>query len=113
MKISDFCLFISVVYFICAAVSIIIPVVRTKKILQDKAVSEDMIKFYKNKWCNENQKKYFGCILIHLIVMMVAAWFHLIPVMVIASIAEIIAYSAVNIQMMNYVEKKVDKSDKK
>ncbi len=104
---SDFMIFIAAVFFINAVVSIVITKVRTNRILKEDESLYDMTKFYTSKWGNENARLVVGGVLCYLCIACVCAWFKLVPVLVIASIAIIIFYIRVNVVMMNYVDKKV------
>ena len=79
----------------------------TNRILKEDESLYDMTKFYTSKWGNENARLVVGGVLCYLCIACVCAWFKLVPVLVIASIAIIIFYIRVNVVMMNYVDKKV------
>ncbi|MBQ8950325.1 MAG: hypothetical protein IJ065_04040 [Eubacterium sp.] len=104
---SDFALFIGAVFFICAVIALVIEKVRTKRLLKVFEQDKDLIKFYKSKWSNENFRVVGIIIICYLIIACVGAVFKLTAVLVIASIALIIAYIIINLKMMAYVEEMV------
>ena len=63
--------------------------------------------FYKKKWNNKNFRVVGIIIVCYFIIAGVSEVFNLIPVLILDSIALIIAYIIINIKMMNYVEEKV------
>jgi 4-hydroxybenzoate polyprenyltransferase len=104
---SDYMIFVGIVFFICAVISFVIMKVRTDKIVKTDENLKDLTTFYKNKWCNKNFWVVGIIIVCYFIIAGVSAVLHWIPVLILASIALIIAYIIINIKMMNYVEEKV------
>ena len=51
--ISDYCIFIGIVFFICAVISYVIMKVRTDKIIKGDESLRDLTTFYKKKWNNK------------------------------------------------------------
>ena len=103
MEINTEACFFRILYIITAFRVLI----RTNRILKEDESLYDMTKFYTSKWGNENARLVVGGVLCYLCIACVSAWFKLVPVLVIASIAIIIFYIRVNVVMMNYVDKKV------
>ena len=105
--ISDYCIFIGIVFFICAVISYVIMKVRTDKIIKGDESLRDLTTFYKKKWNNKNFRVVGIIIVCYFIIAGVSEVFNLIPVLILDSIALIIAYIIINNKMMNYVEEKV------
>lgn len=104
---SDHLLFASMVFSLCAVISLVIMQVSIHNILKKNCVSKDRIIFYQAQWNKDNRKRSLIPVFAYIFLFILLAIFELSTVIIILSVFLILDYFRESIISMKYVETKV------